>query len=286
MGTKLQWMPFFPSDFLGSTKVAVMSTEQIGAYLLLLLHAWGDSNCSLPEDDDVLAMLTRLPAVQWAAIKGPILACFHAVPGERRIHNPRLTEIRRKHSQAYEKQVNGGRSRWDEKGRVPQGSLKGASRVPIGSLKEPEPEPEPDSSPKKGKKAPAPVLEAVLIEEGPEQELSTADAFKGIPAQLAVAWLRGRGEPLAKHKAIRKIQAALDVGVSVKDIRKAFAAARGQKIWEILDPLRDAAQSARTDGRRFTPTATVCPNCGGEAEVGGNPCPGCPEGRAKRRATS
>lgn len=53
------WFPFYPNDFLSSNTVALMSTEEIGAYLLLLCAAWNDPACSLPTDDDSLRKLGR-----------------------------------------------------------------------------------------------------------------------------------------------------------------------------------------------------------------------------------
>ena len=57
---KPHWFPFYPNDFLASSKVALLTTEEIGAYLLLLCHAWQDPQCSLPDDDEALSKLGRI----------------------------------------------------------------------------------------------------------------------------------------------------------------------------------------------------------------------------------
>lgn len=68
---KPHWFPFYPNDFLASSKVALLTTEEVGAYLFLLCHAWQDPTCSLPDDDEALSKLGR--------IKGDVTAlraCF------------------------------------------------------------------------------------------------------------------------------------------------------------------------------------------------------------------
>ena len=54
------WFPFYVNDFLSSSKVALLTTEEIGAYILLLCHAWQDPHCSLPDDNACLAKLGRI----------------------------------------------------------------------------------------------------------------------------------------------------------------------------------------------------------------------------------
>jgi len=112
----------------------------------------------------------------------------------------------------------------------------------------------------------------------------TEPEFKGETAQLAVAWLRGAGEKCKRETAQNKIQAAIDVGVNPADIRKAFKEAKGEKIWEILDPLRDKLRKSPIDGHRFAVVESVCRNCGGEGTTVSGPCSGCAKGRELRRA--
>ena len=79
------WFPFYPNDFLASSKVALLTTEEVGAYVLLLCHAWQDSQCSLLDDDEVLSKLGR--------IKGDVTAlrsCFTVK--KHRLVNDRLCQ--------------------------------------------------------------------------------------------------------------------------------------------------------------------------------------------------
>lgn len=73
----------YANDFLASSKVALMSTEEIGAYILLLCHAWQDPQCSIPADDDGIRKLGRI-----AGDISNIRACFVAKRG--RLVNERL----------------------------------------------------------------------------------------------------------------------------------------------------------------------------------------------------
>ena len=49
---------FYPGDFLSSMHVNMMTTRQIGAYILLLSYDW--SGDGLPDDDGALRRLARL----------------------------------------------------------------------------------------------------------------------------------------------------------------------------------------------------------------------------------
>lgn len=92
--SKYPWFPMFASDWLGSTKRAVMTLEEQGAYMNLLAHQWGDDQCCLPDDDDVLAALSELRD-RW--VKGtcnPLRRCFPPHPTrEGFVANPKLLKV-------------------------------------------------------------------------------------------------------------------------------------------------------------------------------------------------
>lgn len=65
------WMPFYVGDYLGDT--GHLSTVQHGAYILLLCFYWRTG--SLPDDDQELANITRLPLEDWL-LHRPVLKRF------------------------------------------------------------------------------------------------------------------------------------------------------------------------------------------------------------------
>jgi uncharacterized protein YdaU (DUF1376 family) len=67
------YFPFYPSDYLADT--GHLTTEQHGAYLLLLIQAWSWGG-TLPNNDKKLALCARLSGRKWAAIRDDILAYF------------------------------------------------------------------------------------------------------------------------------------------------------------------------------------------------------------------
>jgi uncharacterized protein YdaU (DUF1376 family) len=110
--------PFYASDWLGSIGVALMSPEQEGGYIHLLAHEWNDRTCSLPDDEAMLAKLSRL-GERWPEVSKELCACFvphSTIAG--RIINRRLfaiwQEARKFRKQARESGHRGGTQRWQK----------------------------------------------------------------------------------------------------------------------------------------------------------------------------
>lgn len=68
-------LPLWTDAYLADTRH--LTTEEHGAYLLLIMEAWRRVNCNLPDDDAVLARLAGLTNVRWAEIKPTIMAFWH-----------------------------------------------------------------------------------------------------------------------------------------------------------------------------------------------------------------
>lgn len=71
------WMPLYIGDYLADT--SRLSTEQHGAYLLLLMDYW--RNGPPLDDDEELANITKLPLPQWRKHAAKLRAMFECVDG-------------------------------------------------------------------------------------------------------------------------------------------------------------------------------------------------------------
>ena len=73
-----------------------LTTEQHGAYLLLLLDNWVSG--ALPDDDDVLARVAGLDAERWAQVR-PVIAGYFQIADGQWVHA--RIEREREHAQAH-----------------------------------------------------------------------------------------------------------------------------------------------------------------------------------------
>lgn len=65
----------YPADFISSVDCQCMTMEEFGAYCWLLFQAWNSSPQGyLPDDDQVLARLLRVPGRRFAAIKEAVIS--------------------------------------------------------------------------------------------------------------------------------------------------------------------------------------------------------------------
>ena len=79
MTTKVDiWMPLYIADYLADT--SRLTTEQHGAYLLLLIDYW--RNGALPDNDVVLAQITRLSPDAWSNARSILQAFFKHEDGK------------------------------------------------------------------------------------------------------------------------------------------------------------------------------------------------------------
>lgn len=83
-----------PNDWLSSTHILLMDPAGEGGYFRILCHSWNDPDCSLPSDDETLAVLSRLVSA-WPSHAPKIRACFVAHPDRPgRIINRKLLSVR------------------------------------------------------------------------------------------------------------------------------------------------------------------------------------------------
>ena len=93
--TKHPFMQFYPGDYLADTQH--LTTEQHGAYLLILMAMWTNGGF-LPNDDKKLSRIARVTARRWHLVKDEIIELL-TVDGDQ------ITQLRlkREHQKAVSK---------------------------------------------------------------------------------------------------------------------------------------------------------------------------------------
>lgn len=99
------FMQLYPSDFIGDTMH--LSTEQVGAYLLLLMAMW-NADGRLPDDEKMLARIARVSIKKWRGMSVELMPFF--VTDGQWITNNRLTkELQKVTSQTQSRRAAGAK---------------------------------------------------------------------------------------------------------------------------------------------------------------------------------
>jgi len=98
---------FYPNDWLSSTAITLMTPAEEGAYIRLLAIAWNSEDCGLPDNDEQLAILSRLGEGWLKGGSTKIRKCFF-VSGEK-LFNKRLLDERKKQEEWRKKSSEGGK---------------------------------------------------------------------------------------------------------------------------------------------------------------------------------
>lgn len=107
------YFPFYVTDFAADPVVEAMSTEGVGAYILLLCKAWHqDPPASLPNTDRVLARYSRLTPDQWQEVKPEVTAAF-SLGKDNRWHQKRLRKEYAAFAEKSEKNKRAANKRWE-----------------------------------------------------------------------------------------------------------------------------------------------------------------------------
>jgi uncharacterized protein YdaU (DUF1376 family) len=77
---KPTYIPLFPDSYYRDTRH--LSTEEHGAYLLLMMAAWAEDDCSLSFDEKKLAAIVGMPAAKWRKIASTVLAFWTIEDGK------------------------------------------------------------------------------------------------------------------------------------------------------------------------------------------------------------
>lgn len=106
-------MPLYVGEYMADT--TNLNTEQHGAYCLMLMAAWRRGG-SLPNDDEQLANVTKLPPARWKKHRA-VLVDFFKINDEGRLVHKRVTQERLKAQAISEKKAEAGAAgasaRWE-----------------------------------------------------------------------------------------------------------------------------------------------------------------------------
>jgi uncharacterized protein YdaU (DUF1376 family) len=97
-------MPFFVGDYLSAT--TRLTTEQHGAYVLLLLDYW--KNGPPPNDDAVLAQIARMSASVWRKARPALIGFFDVQNGQ--LIQKRVERERQRAAENVEKRSKAGKA--------------------------------------------------------------------------------------------------------------------------------------------------------------------------------
>lgn len=106
------WMPLYIGDYLADTMH--LTTEQHGAYLLLIMAYWKNGR-ALPSNDQQLAAICRMPIDAWSNAKAVLADFFDTTEDGKWINHRVEKEISgagEKKQKARDKAVNAANKRW------------------------------------------------------------------------------------------------------------------------------------------------------------------------------
>ena len=104
---KFPALPLFTDAFISDT--IHLNAAQTGAYLMLLMTAWRSVDCSLPDDDKILARMARMDGRAWVANKQVIMS-FWKRDENQRWYQGRLVDERKYVDDVRHKNVEAGRA--------------------------------------------------------------------------------------------------------------------------------------------------------------------------------
>lgn len=191
------WMPLYVTDYLGDTMH--LTTEQHGAYLLLLMACWKRGG-SLPNDDAHLAGVSRMTLSAWRKSAATLRAFFRA-QGDVLVHKRVTEEMDKAQRMADARRENGRLGGRPKKPSETGDKPRGFSQPPLAETPARVALPSPETSPN-GDISPNPLSGA----------LPHADAFaevcKAYPAD-------GLGSPDKRGEAWREL---MDAGADPADV--------------------------------------------------------------------
>lgn len=139
-------IPLFGDAYLADT--THLTTEEHGAYLLLMIAAWRQADCGLPMDDKKLARITGMSTKKWSAVKDTILDFWKVENG--RIYQPRLLKEHEYSCRKSEANRKSAEARWNKQ---PIENIEGGECDRISEGNAPPPPPPPPTDKKEDDKS-------------------------------------------------------------------------------------------------------------------------------------
>jgi uncharacterized protein YdaU (DUF1376 family) len=146
MGKKVDiWMPLYVADYISAT--SRLTTEQHGAYLLLLMDYW--KNGAPPDNDQVLAQITKLSHDAWTNARTMLEGFFDVCDGHWFQHRLEAEMVKANHNKTANSKRGkaGAAARW---GKKDASSIPGAS-LEVCSADSTSPSPTPSNNKRKEK---------------------------------------------------------------------------------------------------------------------------------------
>jgi uncharacterized protein YdaU (DUF1376 family) len=111
VGDSSIWMPLYIGDYLADTQL--LTTEQHGAYLLLIMAYWKNQG-PLPSDDAILMSVCKMQPAKWKSLKPSVLKFFQVKGGNishKRI-DKEIKATKEKREKAANKAKAAAEARW------------------------------------------------------------------------------------------------------------------------------------------------------------------------------
>ena len=153
------WMPLYVADYLSAT--SRLTTEQHGAYLLLLMDYW--KNGPPPDNDGVLAQITKLSPDGWSNARTMLQGYFQQQSGQW-LHSRVEQELAKAN---HNKEVNSRRGKAGADARYGKKDAPTMLEASLVHSSSPSPSPSPSSSIEEGK----PSLSTAKLMTCPQEQI-------------------------------------------------------------------------------------------------------------------
>lgn len=132
---RLPYMPLWVEDYHRDTRH--LSTEEHGAYLLLLMAAWEAPSNSLPDDDQTLSGLAKVAPARWAKMKIRVMALWSLDGRSKMWVQKRLKKERRLAVDRKQKASDAAATRWNNEKKGDAKAMLGQCHPSITTNKKP-----------------------------------------------------------------------------------------------------------------------------------------------------